>query len=322
MPWNGLVTKAGLVLGMLALPAVTQAQDTPERRSLDRAAYAALVRVEQEPSYASLPGLVFGLPRENHKGERLRILYEAAIAPPFFLFAGRQPFLIAVTPKIVVRQYAGGSYPVPPPSYMPRITAYYWGAPFATRTHVDSAIYAFLRLGHHSNGQEGLFYDTTVTPRQVNIRDGDFFTNYLELGLVRRRFGRERVMGAQQASLEWHPEGWMAKAMRPIYGRYRAHVDTHLRFTDGGWGPLDGAIISVGYIGGSLAPERRTMRSRATVAATLTSNIGDLGDFQPFVGYYAGQDPYNIRFGRSVSVLKIGMMTAMPAEGASGGGAR
>lgn len=292
---------------LLAMATAAAAQDTIQRQPLSRAAYAALVRVEQEPTYASIPGLLFGLPREPHGGIRLRIMYEAAIAPPLFLYAGRKPWLLALTPKVIVRQYAGGSYPVPPPSYMPRLTAYYWGRPFAQRTHVDSARYAFLRLGHHSNGQEGFFFDTTagVPPGTINRSNGDFFTNYLEFGLVRRLVRRAHV-GSRQLSFQWHPEGWMGKPTRPIYGRYRTQLTSRFAFTQGRLKIVDGADFSLGYIAGSMLPGRRDVRSRTTLAASLYSDIAELGDFQPFVRYYTGQDYYNLRFDRNISTFMIG----------------
>ena len=302
-------------LVLLALGSPLLAQDASTTQPLGRAAYVALFRVEQEPTYASFPGLVFGMPREPHGGQRLRILYEAAIAPPFFLFAGERPWLVAITPKILVRQYAGGSYPVPPPSYMPRVTAYYWGWPFTVRTHVDSAVYAFLRLGHHSNGQEGPFFDSTATTPSgslvPNYRDGDFFTSYLELGLMQRAFRYGPLVGAQQLSVEWHPEGWMAKAMRPTYGRYRAHIDSRFQLPSRRLGPVDGAVVSLGYIGGSLAPERRAFRHRPTVSVTFYSDVADIGEFHPFVTYYTGQDYYNIRYDRNLSTVRIGVMSGV-----------
>jgi len=279
---------------------------TEQPRPLGRAEYDALVRGEQEATYASLPFLVFGLPRERSRNGDLPILYEATVAPPLILAAGRKPLLIAVTPKIVVRQYYGGSYPVPPPSFMPRISAYWWGWPYAPRRQIDSAVYGFLRLGHHSNGQEERFYDSTSPPPfAINYKNGDFFTNYLEAGIMRRFFSGP-VQGSQQISFEWHPEGWMAKAMRPIYGRYRAHLNTNIQLAPKALRPVYGVELSLGYIGGSLLPERRDVRDRTTIGLRVLLDIGKVGDFQPFASYYTGQDYYNIRFDRNISVIQIG----------------
>jgi hypothetical protein len=292
---------------VLTIAASTLAAQAPtEREPLGRVAYQALVRVEQEPSYVTIPYLSIGLPREPTRDGLHQLLYEASIAPPFFLFAGKKPWLVAITPKVVLRQFAAGSEPVRPPSYMPRITMYYWGAPFVRRTHADSLVYAFFRVGHHSNGQEEPFYDSTGA---VNVRNGDFYTNYLELGVSKRFFGRGPTVGTQHLSVEWHPDGFMAKAARPIYGRYRTRAGTRLQWPGSALGELDGAMIETQYIAGSLAPGRRHVGARLTLSLTAYAELRDLGDFAPFVGYYTGQDYYNIRFGRQISMLKVGMMT-------------
>ena len=137
------IASASLVLN--ATIAGAQAVEPP--RPLTSSEYDALVRGEQEPTYASIPFMVFGLPRQPSNNGNLPILYEATIAPPLVVSGGRRPLLIAITPKVVVRQYYGGSYPVPPPSFMPRISAYWWGWPYAPRTQIDSAVAAFTRVG-------------------------------------------------------------------------------------------------------------------------------------------------------------------------------
>ena len=287
-------------------PIRLDAQVVQPPRPLTSSEYDALVRGEQEPTYASIPFLMFGLPRQPSNNGDLPILYEATIAPPLVVAAGRRPFLIAITPKVVVRQYYSGSYPVPPPSFMPRISVYWWGWPYAPRTRIDSAVYGFLRLGHHSNGQEDSFY-VGGAPPEFNYESGDFFTNYIEAGILRRSF-HGRASASQQLSVEWHPAGWMAKAMRPIYGRYRAHLETHVQLPPKSFRRVQGVHVGLGYIGGSMLPERRSVGDRVTLLLRVFSDIGRVGDFQPFVSYYAGQDYYNIRFDRNISVVQLGLL--------------
>ena len=275
-------------------------------RPLGRADYSTLIRAEQEASYVSLPMLGFGLPREPHKGKLLPLLYEGTIAPPFFIPFGRQPLLIALTPKVVLRQYAGGSYPVPPPSFMPRVTAYWWGWPYAPQSRLDSASYAFLRIGHHSNGQEGDYY-TSSAPRQVDYYHGDFVTNYIEVGVSQRVLARNLVDGAQTLSIEWHPQSWMNQYVRPAYGPLRVHLDGRLLLLRDVTA-LSGGVASLTYIAGPLAPNRRTLRSRLAFGYTLFSDFGLLGDFSMFASYYTGQDYYNIRFDRNISTFRIGAL--------------
>ena len=301
------ILHATCALAILVLSATTiNAQAVEPPRPLTSSEYQALVRGEQEPTYASIPFLMFGLPRQPSNNGDLPILYEAMIAPPLVVSGGRRPLLIAITPKVVVRQYYGGSYPVPPPSFMPRISAYWWGWPYAPRTQIDSAVYGFVRLGHHSNGQEDSFY-VGGAPPVVNYESGDFFTNYIEAGIM-RRFFRGPVSASQQLSFEWHPAGWMAKAMRPIYGRYRMNLDTRVQLARKALRPVNGVQLTLGYIGGSMLPDRRDVRSRMTLGVKALSDFGRVGDFHPFVSYYTGQDYYNIRFDRNISVVQFGVL--------------
>lgn len=301
-PLSGTVSCVATALVLAATSAVAQGE--AERRALTRGDYTLLVRQEQEPSNASLPFLAFGMPREEHEGEQLRLLYEATIAPPFFISIGRRPLLIAFTPKVILRQCYRGSYPVPPPSYMPRATLYYWGWPYQPRTHVDSAVYAFLRLAHHSNGQVGPFY-TPAGPPNINYRDGDFATDYVEVGLVQRALAGGRT-GSRQISFEWHPNGWMVKALRPIYGPYRVHLRSRIAIPRVRVSGIEAMDLGLSYIAGPVLPDRRDALDRAVFTYTIYSDVGRVGDFLPFVSYYTGQDYYNIRFDRNISVLKVG----------------
>ena len=278
-------------------------------RPLGRGDYSALIRAEQEASFLSLPYLAFGLPRELHDGERLRLLYEAAIAPPFFIPFGRAPLLLAVTPKVVLRQYAGGSYPVPPPSYMPRATLYWWGWPYVPKQRLDSAAYAFVRAGHHSNGQEGDFFLATQ-PRTVNYASGNFVTNYVEAGVSQRVVARRLLDGAQTLSAEYHPKMWMNPELRDSYGPLRLHLDARAQLLRR-VSALEGGVLSLTYIAGPLAPGRRNVRSRTAFGYTLYSDLGLLGDFSLFASYYTGQDYYNIRYDRNISTVRLGAMAGV-----------
>ena len=296
---------AGVVVATCLLAARSSAQ-RDSSRALGRADYSTLIRAEQEASYVSLPFLTFGLPREPHKGKSLPLLYEATIAPPFFIPFGRNPLLVAVTPKLVLRQFAGGSYPVPPPSYMPRVTAYWWGWPYRVQSKLDSASYAFLRAGHHSNGQEGDYYASTDPPR-VDYERGDFVTNYLEVGVSQRVLARNLVDGAQTLSVEWHPRGWMNRDVRDGYGPLRVNLAGRVELLRR-VSALSGGVASLTYIVGPLGPGRRDERSRIALGYTLFSDFGLLGDFSMFASYYTGQDYYNIRFDRNISVFRIGAL--------------
>jgi hypothetical protein len=296
----------GLAIALcLAAVATSSAQETagPQPRRLD---YQTLLRAEQEPSYSSVPWLMWGLPRQSFKEGDLHVLYEGTVAPPFFIVPGRNPLLLAITPKIVVRQFAGGFFPVPPPSFMPRITAYYWGWPYAPRTTIDSAAYAFLRVSHHSNGQDN---DYLTSSGQVNYYDGKFATNYLELGVVQHLISAGPIVGAQLLSFEWHPPGWMRPELHSRYAPYRFHLNSHVEFVR--VRPLEGAVLSLGYLAGPTTPDRQSVLSRVVLSYTVYSGVGQLGDFALFASYYTGEDYYNIRFDRNISTFKIGALAGV-----------
>jgi hypothetical protein len=296
-----------VTLALWLVPAATSAaQDTASPKRLDRLDYQTLVRAEQEPSYSSIPWLMWGLPRQTFKEGELHVLYEATVAPPFFVAPGRNPLLLAITPKIVVRQFAGGFFPVSPPSFMPRITAYYWGWPYAPRTTVDSAAYTFLRLSHHSNGQDN---DYLTPSGQVNYYDGKFSTNYLELGVVQHLITAGPIVGAQQLSVEWHPLGWTRPEIQSLYAPYRFHLNSQVEFIR--MRPLEGAVLSLGYLAGPTTPNRRSVLSRGVLSYTVYSGVGQLGDFALFASYYTGEDYYNLRFDRNISTFKIGALAGV-----------
>jgi hypothetical protein len=300
-------TRLGVALApWLFVIAAAGAQDTTRAPPVDRLDYQALVRAEQEPSYSSIPWLAWGLPRQPFTEGELRVLYEATVAPPFFVTPGRNPLLLAITPKIVVRQFAGGFFPVPPPSFMPRITAYYWGWPYARRKTIDSAAFAFLRLSHHSNGQDNDYFTSSG---EVNYRDGKFSTNYLELGVVQHLITAGPIVGAQQLSVEWHPPGWMRPELHSRYAPIRFHLNSQVEFLR--VRPLEGAVLSLGYLAGPTTPNRRSMRSRGVLSYTVYSGVGQLGDFALFASYYTGEDYYNIRFDRNISTFKIGALAGV-----------
>jgi hypothetical protein len=286
------------------------AQNSARTDRIGSAVYSALVRAEHEPSYSSIPWLMWGLPCETHPGGQLRVLYEATIAPPFLVSPERNPLLLAVTPKIVVRQCAGGFYPLPPPSYMPRITVYYWGWPYARRTRIDSAAHAFLRLSHHSNGQDNDYFLPTVPP-QVNYRDGKFSTNYLELGIVQHLVNVGPFVGAQQLSFEWHPLVWTREETRFTYAPYRIHLNSYVEFLRRRMPPLEGAVLSLAYLARPTTPNRHAVRGRSELSYTVYAGVGQRGDFALFASYYTGEDYDNIRFDRNISTFKIGALAGV-----------
>ena len=71
------ILHATCVIAILVLSAATMdAQAVEPPRPLTSSEYQALVRGEQKPTYASIPFLMFGLPRQPSNNGNLPILYE------------------------------------------------------------------------------------------------------------------------------------------------------------------------------------------------------------------------------------------------------
>jgi outer membrane phospholipase A len=86
--------------------------------------------------------------------------------------------MAVLTPQIIVRMYDEFSYPVRTPSYMPNITLY-----FLTGSEGSiNKLSLFGKIAHHSNGQDGDFYDESG---DMNLRYGNFATNYADLGFIK-----------------------------------------------------------------------------------------------------------------------------------------
>ena len=164
---------------LTVLPAVLTAQDdTPG------------LAPQFEPSY-----VVFGPWSRHHPDTTL--FYEANIAPSFYISLNRR-FAVVLTPKVILRQFAEGSWPVKTPSYMPRVTFYRWW------TRGENAEFLALMFSHHSNGQGG-GHRSPATGR-FNHENGNFSTNFLDLTWQRS----VRVRGVEttvRGSVEWHVPG-------------------------------------------------------------------------------------------------------------------
>src|SRR5512138_3413184 len=112
----------------------------------DRLSLGAIVRANLERSYVAFPIGFMGLEP---------LIFEADLVPNFSVLPRSWHVALFLTPKIIVRMFATKSAPVSTPSYMPRLTTFFWFDESATGpTSYFSA--AFL---HHSNGQAGTFYN-------------------------------------------------------------------------------------------------------------------------------------------------------------------
>jgi len=106
--------------------------------------------------------------------------FEGNLIPNFYIRQSKNSKLMGVlTPQIIIRMYQEKSYPIQTPSYMPQITIYY---SFSGESNSKKNITLYGRIAHHSNGQSGDFF---LENGELNLKSGDFSTNYVEAGIIK-----------------------------------------------------------------------------------------------------------------------------------------
>jgi len=254
-----------------------------------------VVRTAMEPAYIGYPIGLAGLPP---------LIFESNVVAHFVVHRPRWLFAVVLTPKIIVRMFQGASAPVKSPSYMPRITAYFW---FQQTVHKTPTLYASLMLSHHSNGQQLSFFDDDD---KVRYDGGSFSTNYLEASLYLAGSAR-RLFGWSALSFEWHPGINMDPELRGRYGLMRVHFASTVLANL----PLQGQLnVRVSAIldrfehtaGDGLM--RHLERFPISVRYTIQPPGMELG---LYVGYYLGHDYYNIYFDKIVHSVQVGISGAV-----------
>jgi len=253
--------------------------------------------------------------------------FEAKMVPNYLIRIKKDSSTGAVlTPKVVIRMYREDSEPVSTPSYLPQITLYHQLKKFNPAG--SNVFYLFGRIVHHSNGQNGDFFDEGGS---INIVDGSFSTNYLEIGFFFAKVFSLHPNATEffRSSIEYHPKHMQDVVLNNRYGNIRWHNDIRIfKFTKGtfasifyGNGKLESgfenqktrpylrAIINTTFIFGEMKDvDDFDFSKRFGGSITLSYNPKYLEDVRLFVQYYYGQDYYNIHFENTLSELRIGLM--------------
>ena len=260
-----------------------------------------LTRVNQGNSYITFPTDI---------GNIEPLWFEANLIPNFYLRQSKNSRLMGVlTPQIILRMYQEDSYPIRTPSYMPQITLYYM-----LKGDINGRkLSLYGRLAHHSNGQDGDFF---LENGEVNVKSGDFATNYFESGLIitmiRPRFNAYQFF---KTSVEIHPQSWSVEELEGMYGKYRWHNAFSIYKI-----PYDGdpetrkkpGISIKGesiWMFGKLNDWNSFSLKRFNFNVTLSYHPKFLEDIGLFAQYYHGVDYYNIYFYRRLDILRFGFMT-------------
>jgi len=289
------------VLLFLSL-AVTQSQtqgDTLPRLDLDKVAL-----VNQSESYITFPTDI---------GNIEPLIFEANLNPNFVIRERKDSRLMAVlTPQITIRMYNIESYPVQTPSYIPQISFYYLTG---DRQGLRQNTF-FGRIAHHSNGQDGSFYKDSLNT-QINLRTGNFATNYMEFGLIHTSYSSHKnAVKFFKSSLEVHPRNWMLEELHGQYSGLRWHNSFFAYKL-----PMDrdffmknrranfSVKIETTWMLDQINDWEVLELDRLNAALTFYYHPKFLEDIGLFVQFYHGTDYYNIYFQHQIDTIRFGLMT-------------
>lgn len=255
--------------------------------------------INQSDTYISFPTDI---------GNIAPLIFEANVNPSFIIRERKDSRLMAIlTPQIIIRMFNEVSYPVRTPSYIPQISFYY----LANKKEALDYLVLFGKIAHHSNGQEGNFYNADNT---INIQSGSFATNFLEFGFLKTSYSNKlKAIKTIKSSIELHPKEWMLQEMRGVYSGLRWHNSfTSFKF------PLK--EDDNGKAKFSLKAETTLMLdnfnnldffdiNRLNASFTFYYHPKFLEDIGLFVQLYHGYDYYNINYQRQMSIIRFGLMT-------------
>jgi hypothetical protein len=252
----------------------------------------------------------------------------AELDPRFGGSAWGHAHALSFDPMVRLRMLQQFSEPVRTPSYMPKLTyqEFFYRARDTSAPSAD-LVAAQFTIGHHSNGQDGCTFldqkfqngdcvaqrvDRTAETAPVNVNDGSFSTNYVTIGA---RFRRTVLDTSNAARFDWtlggdlelNPtrlfgDGGLPAELSYLYGptRLSAIAGAATRA-----GPVCSRLEVLGtakYIPG--APSTVPKVATAIRGACVFSESGGWG---VVLGYFRGQDYYNLNFLQDVSTFRIGV---------------
>ena len=237
------------------------------------------------------------------------LMFEANVSPSFIIRKRQDSKLMGVlTPQIVIRMYNEESYPVRTPSYIPQIALYY----LAKENGINNKIAIFGKIAHHSNGQDGAFYNDDGT---VNLLTGNFATNYLELGMLKSSYSsRLNALKVFKSSIEMHPKSWMIEELQGQYSGLRWHNSfTAFKIPFGHSNTEKNPHFSLKLETTIMLDKYNDLNffdiDRLNARLTFYYHPQFLEDVGLFVQFYHGMDYYNIYFDQQISVIRFGIMT-------------
>lgn len=256
--------------------------------------------VNQTDSYVTFPTDV---------GNIAPLMFEANISPSFIIRQRKDSRLMAaLTSQVIIRMYNKESYPVQTPSYMPQITFYYLMGNKQSKTHNT----LFGRFAHHSNGQDGDFYNENGL---INLQTGNFATNFFEIGIIKTSHSSNlNAIKFFKSSIEIHPRSWMLEELHGQYSGLRWHntfTAYKLPFinTNKNENPNFSLKLETTLMLDSYNNLNTFDFDKLNASLTFYYHPKFLEDIGLFVQFYHGMDYYNIYFQNQLDVIRFGLMT-------------
>jgi hypothetical protein len=287
----------------ILISSLLHAQD-PETDSLKFQKFLTMVNANREQSYVTLGSGI---------GNLEPLILEAKLSPSYFFARNKKLWAVMVNPQVQVRILNEESLPIRNPSYRVYGTFFhelkFWQKTFLRKVFYDNALW-YGSYAHHSNGQDGPFYANDST-QEVNFEDGNFSTDYLEVGIYTYRamdLGENYFsIRGFRASLEYYPTAWYSEGLRDRYGSYRIFTSMGIvgpqrdlrRQGLMRWLQRSSLELKAGWIFGSMegaAPLEASTRMIIDVYYKYYPSWFDEIAF--FIRYYYGQDYYNIYFAK------------------------
>ncbi len=271
--------------------------------SLPNLDLAKIAQVNQSDSYITFPTDI---------GNLEPLMFEANVNPSFVIRERKESNLMAVlTSQVTIRMYNEESYPVKTPSYIPQITFYYLTGDKNPASHYT----LFGKFAHHSNGQDGDFYDNDGN---INLQSGNFATNFFELGLIKTSYSK-RLNAPKffKSSLEVHPRSWMLDELHGKYSGFRWHnaffaYKLPVKMGHRGAVKADFSLkAETTWFIDNINDWDTFNIKRFNARLTFYYHPKFLEDIGFFVQYYHGTDYYNIYFQHRLDVIRFGIMTEL-----------
>lgn len=169
------------------------------------------------------------------------------------------------------------------------------------------------RLAHHSNGQDNDFFLENGT---LNLKSGDFSTNYFETGFIKVHFNaRLNAFQFFKTSFEVHPRNWIEKELEGIYSKYRWHTAFSIFSfpAKNNQDSIKKATFSVKgeatWMFGEFNHWDAVSLDRLNLKLTFFYHPTFLEDIGFFVQLYHGLDYYNMYFNHKLNIIRFGLMT-------------